>query len=72
RGYGEQLSPREIEVVQLVVAGKTNRQIARRLSKSPRTVEGQIRSAMRKLDASSRTTLAIAAIKAGVVLGVED
>ncbi|HEX6329500.1 MAG TPA: AAA family ATPase, partial [Jiangellaceae bacterium] len=47
RGYGEQLSPREIEVVQLVVAGKTNRQIARRLSKSPRTVEGQIRSAMR-------------------------
>jgi DNA-binding CsgD family transcriptional regulator/tetratricopeptide (TPR) repeat protein len=67
RGYGEQLSPREIEVVTLVVAGKTNGQIARRLAKSPRTVEGQIRSAMRKLGVTSRTTLAVAAIKAGTL-----
>lgn len=72
RGYGEQLSPREIEVVRLVVAGKTNREIAQQLSKSPRTVEGQVHSAMAKLDASSRTTLAVAAVKAGVVPEAED
>lgn len=67
RGYGERLSPREIEVVRLVVAGKTNREIALSLSKSPRTVEGQVHSAMAKLDASSRTTLAVAAVQAGVL-----
>jgi DNA-binding CsgD family transcriptional regulator len=67
RGYGEQLSPREVEVVRLVVAGQTNRQIAEGLSKSPRTVDGQIRSAMQKFGVASRTALAVAAVQAGVV-----
>jgi DNA-binding CsgD family transcriptional regulator/tetratricopeptide (TPR) repeat protein len=67
RGYGGRLSPRELEVVRLLVAGRTNREIAQELSKSPRTVDGQIRSAMRKLNASSRTTLAVTAVEAGVV-----
>lgn len=66
RGYGDRLSPRELEVVRLVVAGKTNREIGRILSKSPATVEQQVRSAMRKLNASSRTVLAVTAVEAGV------
>lgn len=66
RGYGDQLSPRELEVVRLVVAGKTNPEIARILTKSPATVEQQVRSAMRKLNASSRTVLAVTAVETGV------
>ncbi|WP_202619151.1 AAA family ATPase [Ornithinimicrobium cavernae] len=66
RGYGDRLSPRELEVVRLVVAGKTNREIGRILSKSPATVEQQVRSAMRKLSAPSRTALAVRAVETGV------
>ena len=65
RGYGDQLSPREREVVRLVATGKTNREIARLLSKAPGTVAEQLRSAMRKLGVSSRTALAIRVIEAG-------
>ncbi|WP_436534389.1 helix-turn-helix transcriptional regulator [Actinoplanes sp. HUAS TT8] len=66
RGYGDELSPRELDVVQLVVAGKTNREISRILSKSPATVDQQLRAAMRKLKVSSRTALAVKAVEAGV------
>ncbi|MEV4350167.1 AAA family ATPase [Actinoplanes sp. NPDC049596] len=66
RGYGDQLSPRELDVVQLIVAGKTNREISRILAKSPATVDQQLRAAMRKLKVSSRTALAVKAVEAGV------
>ncbi|GAA0380314.1 LuxR family transcriptional regulator [Micromonospora gifhornensis] len=66
RGYGDQLSPRELDVVQLVVAGKTNREISRILAKSPATVDQQLRAAMRKLKVTSRTALAVKAVEAGV------
>ena len=64
--YGDQLSPRELDVVQLVVAGKTNREISRILAKSPATVDQQLRAAMRKLKVTSRTALAVKAVEAGV------
>jgi DNA-binding CsgD family transcriptional regulator/tetratricopeptide (TPR) repeat protein len=67
RGYGSQPSPRELEVVRLVLAGKTNREIAELLSKSPRTVAGQLGSVMRKLGVSSRTELAVRAVEAGLL-----
>lgn len=66
RGYGDQLSPRELDVVRLVIAGHTNREIAAALHRSPKTVATQLNSAMRKLNASSRTALAVSAIEAGV------
>jgi DNA-binding CsgD family transcriptional regulator len=67
RGYGDELSPRELEVVRWVAAGKTNREIAQILIKSPATVDQQLRSAMRKLKVTSRTALAVAAVEAGVL-----
>lgn len=67
RGYGGELSPRERECVSLVVQGMRNKQVAERLFLSPRTVERHLRSAMRKLDVSTRTALALAAIERGVV-----
>jgi DNA-binding CsgD family transcriptional regulator len=61
RGSGGELSPRELEVVRLVAAGHTNREIAAALSRSPHTVGKQLHAAMRKLGVNSRTTLAVAA-----------
>jgi DNA-binding CsgD family transcriptional regulator/tetratricopeptide (TPR) repeat protein len=63
RGYGDQLSPRETEVVRLVAAGRTNREIAQELHRAPGTVYIQLRSAMRKFGSSSRTELALHAVK---------
>jgi DNA-binding CsgD family transcriptional regulator len=67
RGYGDQLSPRELDVVRLVATGATNREVAASLSRSPKTVAGQLSSAMRKLGATSRTELAVDAVRNGLV-----
>jgi DNA-binding CsgD family transcriptional regulator/tetratricopeptide (TPR) repeat protein len=67
RGYGTELSPRELDVVRLVATGQTNRQIAARMHRSPATVATQLQSAMRKLGVSSRTALAVRAAEAGIV-----
>lgn len=69
RGYGDQLSPREIEVARLLVEGQTNREIARALSLSPRTVDRHLYGAMRKLNVSSRSALAARVVAAGIVSG---
>ena len=66
RGYGDELSPSELDVVRLVAAGWTSRKIGEALSRSPRTVDGQLNSAMRKLGVSSRTALAVAAVESGL------
>jgi DNA-binding CsgD family transcriptional regulator len=67
RGYGDQLSPRELEVVELVARGMTNGQIADSLFISPKTVAKHVTVSMRKLDVSSRTSLAMAAAEAGLL-----
>jgi DNA-binding CsgD family transcriptional regulator len=69
-GYGDRLSPRELEVVRLVAAGRTNQEVAQALSRSPNTVGTQLTSAMRKLNVSSRT--ALAARLAGTSLPAAD
>jgi DNA-binding CsgD family transcriptional regulator/tetratricopeptide (TPR) repeat protein len=65
-GYGDQLSPRELEVVRLLVDGRTNRRIAEALVVSHQTVNSHVRSAMRKLGAPSRTALAVSAVELGL------
>ncbi|MFJ4849283.1 helix-turn-helix transcriptional regulator [Streptomyces sp. NPDC088733] len=66
-GYGDQLSPRELEVARLLLDGLTNRQIADRLVVSTQTVASQVKSAMRKLRATSRTGLALKVAELGLV-----
>jgi DNA-binding CsgD family transcriptional regulator len=66
RGYGDRLSPRELEVVRLMLTGLSTPDIARALSRSPRTVAAQLNSAMRKHRVKSRTALAVAALQAGI------
>ena len=72
RGYGDQLSPREVEVVRLVSRGDTNRQVAEALYLSPRTVDRHLSRAMHKLGVSSRTALAVAAGEAGLLTDATD
>ncbi len=66
-GYGDELSPRELEVIRLVSRGLTNRQAAEALFISPKTVAHHLGRAMRKLDVSSRTALARAAADTGLL-----
>jgi LuxR family maltose regulon positive regulatory protein len=54
-GLPEALSERELEVLQLIAAGKTNRRIATELYVSVGTVKTHINNLYRKLDAHSRT-----------------
>jgi LuxR family maltose regulon positive regulatory protein len=51
----EVLSERELEVLQLIAAGKSNRQIASELFVSVGTVKTHLNNAYRKLDAHNRT-----------------
>ncbi|MGW5054858.1 ATP-binding protein [Actinokineospora sp. NPDC004072] len=57
RGYGNELSPRELEVARLLAGGHTNREIAEVLFLSPRTVEQHAARVLRKLGVGSRTQL---------------
>ena len=54
-GLPEPLSERELEVLILVAAGKSNQQIARELFVTAGTVKAHIKNIYRKLDAHSRT-----------------
>ncbi|MEU0093245.1 AAA family ATPase [Kribbella sp. NPDC006257] len=58
RGYGNALSPRELEVARLAAKGLSNSNIATALSLSVSTVEDHLSRAMRKLDVRSRHALA--------------
>jgi len=62
KGRGE-LTPRELEILSLVVAGLGNKEIAYRLEISDRTVQFHIRSVFEKTGARSRTEAAVLALK---------
>ncbi len=63
----ELLSGRELEVLQLIAAGLTNREIADRLYLSLYTVKAHARSIYDKLDAHSRTQAAARARELGIL-----
>jgi DNA-binding CsgD family transcriptional regulator/tetratricopeptide (TPR) repeat protein len=58
RGYGNALSPRELEVARLAAEGLTNTRIAATLTLSVSTIEDHLSHAMRKLKIHSRHDLA--------------
>ncbi len=61
------LTPREREVMQLVVEGEPNKAIARRLRIAVRTVEAHRASIMRKLNLEDVTGLVRYAVRRGIV-----
>jgi DNA-binding NarL/FixJ family response regulator len=60
------LTPREIEIVQALAAGDSNRDIAARLDISPQTVKHHLTSIFDKTGVSTRLELALFAIKQGL------
>lgn len=63
----EQLTPRELDVLQLAAEGLRNRAIADRLSISVRTVEGHFNSIFAKLGVSSRVEAVLYALSKHLV-----
>ena len=63
--YG--LTSREIETLQLVVEGHTDREIAQRLRISHATARARVRSILAKLDVQSRTAATTLALREGIV-----
>ena len=62
-----ELSGREHDVLRLLALGRANKEIAKELELSVRTVEAHLRSIYSKLQVGSRTEAVIAAIKMGAV-----
>jgi DNA-binding CsgD family transcriptional regulator len=65
-GYGARLSPRERDVARLVAEGLTNAEIAGRLFLSQSTVAQHVNAARRKVNAASRTALAVRVAEGGL------
>ena len=62
-----QLSPRELEVLKAVAAGKSNKEIGVQLFISEGTVKTHIESLLDKLGAATRTSAVQAAVRRGLV-----
>ncbi len=62
-----QLSQREMEVLKLMVEGKSNPEIAGILYLSPNTVKTHVRGIMNKLAVDDRVQAAVVALRAGIV-----
>jgi DNA-binding CsgD family transcriptional regulator len=63
---GGGLSRRELEVLRLVAAGESNRQIARRLGLSSHTVERHVANLYRKIGARGRADATAYALRQGL------
>jgi two-component system NarL family response regulator len=63
----EEISQRELEVLQLIVKGRSNKEIAATLSVSEDTIKFHLRRIFAKLDVQDRTEAAICAIRHGIV-----
>jgi DNA-binding NarL/FixJ family response regulator len=61
------LTPRELEVLALVVRGLVNKQIAGELKMSENTVKGHVKTILAKLGAQDRTQAATDAIRRGII-----
>lgn len=61
------ISPREMEVLQFVTQGLSNKEIAIKLRISQQTVKNHMTSILKKLDAEDRTQAAVNAIRRGWV-----
>ena len=61
------LSEREMEVLELIVEGKSNPQIAEILYLSPNTIKTHVRSIMNKLTVDDRVQAAVVALRSGLI-----
>lgn len=66
-GLPAELTPRELEVIRMLAGGLSNKQIARRLSITPRTVNFHLDNIYSKLGVNSRLEAAVYALRQGWV-----
>ncbi|HKW84852.1 MAG TPA: response regulator transcription factor [Burkholderiaceae bacterium] len=65
-------SPRQADVLRMLIDGKPNKAISRELEMSESTVKTHLAAIFRKLEANSRTQAVVAAARLGLRLGTED
>ena len=63
----DELSEREIEVLTLIAAGQSNKQIADRLFVAEATIKSRVTNILSKLDASDRTHAVTIALRRGII-----
>lgn len=63
----DDLTAREVEVLQLISAGNSNRDIADLLTITEDTVKGHVSHLMDKLDANDRTEAVVIAVRRGII-----
>jgi DNA-binding NarL/FixJ family response regulator len=63
----EKISPRELEVLSLMAAGKRNKEIAGELSIAEDTVKMHVRNILSKLQVSDRTEAVTIALRRGII-----
>lgn len=68
RGLRSRLSPRELEILEMVAKGLTNKEIGHVIRVSPFTVRNHVRHIMAKLEAGDRTEAATVAIREGILM----
>jgi ATP/maltotriose-dependent transcriptional regulator MalT len=61
------ISPRELEVLDLLAAGRSNKEIARRLDVSPNTVKTHLANLYEKLEVRRRTEAILRARELGMI-----
>jgi DNA-binding NarL/FixJ family response regulator len=66
QGDVHNLTPRELEVLRLLAAGHSDRQIAAVLSISPKTAGNHVSSILTKLGVEGRTAAAALAVRRGL------
>jgi two-component system nitrate/nitrite response regulator NarL len=67
-GLSEELTPRELQVLQLLAEGLANKAIAQRLAISEHTVKFHVNAIMGKLGAQSRTAAVVQAMRLGLIM----
>lgn len=63
---GQDLTPREMDVLKLIASGMSNKEIARQLSMTERTVKGHVSNILGKLGLQDRTQAALYAVRHGL------
>ena len=67
RGDVNELSPRELQIVRLIVEGLSNKEIGQRLMLSDKTVKNHVSKIFAKMRVNARTQLVIRAMRTGLV-----